>query len=66
MNELVLDLPAEMAELAVIEAESIGWLPLGGGAYLHVGDPDALVIEVVGVPEVGMAAMNVLLVGWVS
>ena len=32
---------------------SIGWLPLGEGAYLHVGDPEALVIEVVGVPEVG-------------
>jgi len=25
-------------ELAAIEAESIGWLPLGNGAYLHVGD----------------------------
>ena len=64
MNELVLDLQAEMAELAAIEAESIGWLPLGDGAYLHVGDPEALVITVLGVPEVGMAGMNVLLVGW--
>ncbi len=51
------------AELAAIEAESIGWLPLGNRAYLHVGDPEALVIEMVGVPEVGMAGMNVLLVG---
>lgn len=51
------------AELAAIEAESIGWLPLGEGAYLHVRDPEALVIEVVGVPEVGMAGVNVLLVG---
>ena len=32
--------------------------------YLHVGDPEAPVITVVGVPEVGMAGMNVLLVGW--
>jgi len=24
-------------------AESIGWLPLGNGAYLHMGDPEALV-----------------------
>jgi hypothetical protein len=31
--------------LAAIEAEAIGWLPLGEGAYLHVGDPEALVIE---------------------
>lgn len=52
------------AELAAIEAESIGWLPLGDGAYLHVADPEALVIEVVGVPDAGMAGMNVLLVGW--
>ena len=51
------------AELAAIEAESIGWLPMGDGAYLHVGDPEALVITVVGVPEAGMAGMNVLLVG---
>ena len=66
MNELVLDLPAEMAELAAIEAESIGWLPLGDGAYLHLGKPEEeeVVITVVGMPEVGMAGMNVLLVGW--
>ena len=63
MNELVLDLPAEMAELAVIEAESIGWLPLGNGAYLHAGDPEALVITVVGVPDAGMVGMDVLWVG---
>lgn len=49
------------ADLAAIEAESIGWLPLGDDAYLHVGDPEALVIEVVGVPRDGDA---VLLVGW--
>jgi hypothetical protein len=50
--------------VAEVAAESIGWQPLGDSAYLHVGDPDALVIEVVGVPEVGVAGMNVLLVGW--
>ena len=54
------------AELAAIEAESIGWLPLGDGAYLHMGKPDEeeMVITVTGVPEVGMVGMNVLLVGW--
>lgn len=41
----------------------MGWLPLGDGVYLHVGDTEALVITVVGVPDTGMAAMNVLLVG---
>ena len=65
MNELVLDLQAELQEFAAIDAESIGWLPLGEGAYLHLGNPDEeeVVITVVGVPEVGMAGMNVLLVG---
>ena len=61
-NSCVLDLRLERIELAGIEAESIGWLPLGEGAYLHVGDPEALVINVVGVPEVGMVGMNVLLI----
>ena len=32
--------------LANVAAESIGWQPLGDGAYLHLGDPDALVISV--------------------
>ncbi len=65
MNELILDLQSEMAVLAAIEAESIGWLPLGDGAYLHAGKPEEeeIVITVVGVPEVWMAGMNVLLVG---
>ena len=66
MSELLLDRPAKLAELDAIEAESIGWLPLGEGAYLHLGKPEeeAVVITVVGVPEAGMAGMNVLLVGW--
>ena len=36
------------AELAAIEAESIGWLPLGDGAYLHMGklDEEEIVITV--------------------
>ena len=58
------DISAEDAQfLAEVAAESIGWLPLGDSAYLHVGDPDALVIDVVGVPDVAMAGMNVLWVG---
>jgi len=58
-------IPSEelQAELVAIEAESIGWLPLGDGAYLHVGEPDALVIDVAGVADAGMAGVNVLLVG---
>ena len=62
---LLIDPDELKTELAAIEAESIGGLPLGEGAYLHVGKPDEadFVITVTGVPEVGMAGMNVLLVG---
>ena len=47
-------------ELKEIEAESIGWIPLEPGAYLHVGDANATEVLVVGVPQTGDA---VLLVG---
>jgi len=49
------------AELAQIQAESIGWTPLEAGAYLHVGDANATVIEVVGVPHADMKGKTVLL-----
>ena len=48
------------AELAQIKAESIGWIPLDEGAYLHVEDDNATQVLVVGVPQAGAA---VLLVG---
>ena len=56
----------EAAFLAEVQAESIGWLPLGDGAYLHLGNTgeEELVITVVGVADAGMAGMNVLWVGW--
>ena len=47
------------AELAQIQAESIGWIPLDEGAYLHVGSV-ATVIQVVGVVKEEMAGSNVL------
>ena len=40
-----------------IEAESIGWIPLEPGAYLHVSDPDATEIVIVGVPQAGAAVL---------
>jgi len=40
-----------------IDAESIGWLPLEPGAYLHVSDPDATEIVIVGVPQNGAVAL---------
>jgi hypothetical protein len=47
------------AELAQIQAESIGWIPLDEGAYLHLGSYDA-VIQVVGIAKAEMAGGNVL------
>jgi hypothetical protein len=47
------------AELQAIQAESIGWVPLGG-AYLHAGDPEEQVIEVVGLALASMAGASVL------
>ena len=48
-----------LRELAEIEAESIGWIPLDDGAYLHVGSEDG-VVEIVGLADAGMAGANVL------
>ena len=47
-------------ELAELEAEGLGWQPLEPGAYLHVSDPNATEVLVVGLPQAGAA---VLLVG---
>ena len=50
-------------ELAQIQAESIGWIPLDEGAYLHLGSDassDTAVIEVVGAPKPEMQGSSVL------
>ena len=46
-------------ELANIQAESIGWLPLDEAAYLHIGS-DEPVIQVVGIAKAEMASINIL------
>ena len=56
MNSIEEDFQAELAQ---IQAESIGWIPLDEGAYLHVGS-DAPVILVVGMAKEEMAGGNVL------
>ena len=51
------------AELAQIQAESIGWIPLDEGAYLHLGSDESSetnVIEVVGLPKPEMQGSSVL------
>jgi hypothetical protein len=46
-------------ELAEIEAEAIGWVPLGEGCYLHTGN-DSTEVLIVGTATAGMAGINVL------
>lgn len=48
-----------LLELVQIQAESIGWLPLEEGAYLHIGS-DESVIQVVGIAKAEMVSSNVL------
>ncbi len=43
-----------------IEAESLGWTPLGPGVYLHVRDESATEVLVVGVPQAGDAVLLVM------
>ena len=47
------------SELAQFQAESIGWIPMDEGAYLHVGS-DEPVIQVVGIAKEEMTDSNVL------
>ncbi len=68
--DTLLNIPTELVELAAIQAESIGWLPLGEEAYLHMAKPEDgqpeegdTVIHVVGLPDAGMVGMNVLWLG---
>ena len=46
-------------ELAQIQADSIGWIPLDEAVYLHVGS-DVPVIQVVGLATPEMSGSNVL------
>ena len=48
-----------LRELAEIETESMGWIPLDEGVYLHLGS-DEEVVEIVGLADAGMAGVNVL------
>ena len=48
-----------LAELAKLKAESLGWIPLEDGAYLHVSDLNVTEEIVVGVPQVRDALLLV-------
>jgi len=51
------------AELAQIQAESIGWSPLDGSAYLHLSSDESSdnnIVEVIGLPKPEMQGSSVL------
>lgn len=47
-------------ELALLEAEGLGWMPLEEGVYLHLGDVNATEVLVVGLPQAGAAVLLVM------
>ena len=47
-------------ELAEIEAESMGWIPLDEGVYLHVSDANATEVLVVCLVRADMQTANLL------
>ena len=47
------------AELTQLQAESMGWITLEEGVYLHVSDENATEVLVVGVPQAGAAVLLV-------
>lgn len=51
---------AEHADLESLKAESLGWLPLDTGAYLHISDDSAAEVVITGVPQAGSAVLLLL------
>jgi len=45
--------------LSQIQAESIGWISLEEGVYMHVSDENATEVLVVGLPQAGVAVLVV-------
>ena len=51
------------SELKQLQAESIGWIPLGEGVYVHHPESESqpVVITVVGIPDVSHEHHHVVL-----
>jgi hypothetical protein len=52
-----LDDLVDLADLEGVKAESLGWLPLDSGAYLHISDESAVEVVITGVPQAGSAVL---------
>jgi hypothetical protein len=48
------------SDMQALEAESMGWVYLSEGAYLHEGSDKSEVIQVVGIAQPSMSESNVL------
>ena len=46
-----------LEDLESFKAESLGWLPLDLGAYLHFSDERAAEVVITGVPQAGPAVL---------
>ena len=51
---------SEIANIQALEVESMGWVCISEGAYLHEGTDKSCVIMVVGVAQAGMGESNIL------
>jgi hypothetical protein len=49
-----------LADLESLKAESLGWLRLDAGAYLHISDASASEVVITGVPQAGSAVLLLL------
>ena len=48
------------SDIKELEVESMGWVYVSEGAYLHEGSDNSDVIQVVGTPQISMSESNIL------
>ena len=48
------------SDIQALEAESLGWVYLSEGAYLHEGSDNSGVIQVVGIAQPSLSESNIL------
>ena len=48
------------SDIQALEAESLGWVYLSEGAYLHEGSDKSGVIQVVGIAQTSMSEFNII------
>ena len=51
---------SEIADIQALQVESMGWVCISEGAYIHEGSDRSGVIQVVGVAQACMSESNIL------